>query len=299
MSETLAVAVVSLLVASVFQIAGRIRRPAISLSPDGRRYLAMAAERCAPLPFALRWLLPYMCGPSPGRWRYCTAIHMTLLVPIVTIWLSHWINDPIACMVGGIFIIGLPGIWRIHLRWPVLVDPTAMAWALISALFAFEGLWLLAVACSLVAGSAKESAPVFAAVYCWHPVVLLGLVGPLLRRCTARLCPDPEGDEEILTHPFRAGWQAHSQWWRAPKVMFAPWGICLLAPLTDDAHLLMMLVVGVVLAYGQLLVAVDTVRLYQWAAPLAILCTVAALPVWALAVGLMIHLLNPWAGEGI
>jgi len=295
---TLVVALLSLGIASVFQAAARIAFGSFSLSPDGRRYLAMAAEHCAPLPFALRWLLPWACGPWPKRWYYCTVAHLTLLVPIVAVWLTHWIDQPVSCVAGALLLVGLPGIWHLHIRWPVLVDPTAMTWAMASALCAVNGYWIAAVLCSLVAGAVKESGPIFAAVYGWNPIALVGLLAPLVRRYVARLAKDPEGEDDILVHPVRAARRAHrGDWWR-PRVMLAPWGICLLAPFTFDLRLSLMLAAGACLAYGQLLVAVDTVRLYQWAAPLAVLATAAALPPWALLAGLVAHLLNPWAGDG-
>jgi hypothetical protein len=52
-----------------------------------------------------------------------------------------------------------------------------------------------------------------------------------------------------------------------------------------------------VVAYGQCLVATDTVRLYQWAAPVMILQL--ALPVAWLPVLLVLHVVNPFRTEGV
>ncbi len=81
--------------------------------------------------------------------------------------------------------------------------------------------------------------------------------------------------------------------------MVTPWGVCVAGLFAGDASILPMLVLTLVLAYGQLLVATDTVRLYQWGAPPLILGTVLVLPTWALGLALVPHLLNPWAGRGI
>jgi hypothetical protein len=57
-------------------------------------------------------------------------------------------------------------------------------------------------------------------------------------------------------------------------------------------------VITTVVAYGQLLVATGTARLYQWAAPPVVLGAATVIPArWAIGIpGL--HQFNPWAGEG-
>jgi hypothetical protein len=292
-------AAVDLALAAAALTAARIRSPGITLSPDGRRYVALARTGQAPLPFALRWLLPAACGPSLGRWRWCTTVHLALLPALVALWLDMRLDSALACAAGGLLIIGLAGIWRLHLMWPVLVDPTAMTWAVGAAILAKTGNTFAAVASVLVAGAVKEIAPIFAAAYAWNPVLLLGLVAPAIRRPFAHLGPDPEGEDSILDHPLRAGLRAHANSWRDARVMLLPWGVCLLAPLAfDDSTLRLMLLVNAAIAYGQLLVAVDTVRLYQWAAPAFILCVVSAVPTWSLVPLVVLHLLNPCAGDG-
>ena len=270
----------------------------VELSPDGRRYLAMGAGRPAHLPFGLRWLLPAVCGASLTRWRWSTAIYLGLLPPLLVVWLSRWINHPGLLVAGGVLVCGLPGIYRTHLRLPVLVDAPAMAWALGAAIAAHHGSWLLAVALALLAGSIKEPAPIFAACYAWSLLPLAGLVAPLVRRLVGRFGDDVEGEEDRLRHPIRTGRLDHTGMWFEATAMATPWGACLLATLTTDRATIPMLVVTVLLAYGQLFIAGDTVRLYQWAAPPVILATLTVLPPrWAVA-ALLAHLLNPWAGNG-
>ena len=58
---------------------------------------------------------------------------------------------------------------------------------------------------------------------------------------------------------------------------------------------------GIALAvgYAQLMVATDTVRLYQQAAP--VVCVIAALAIpieWALP-AVLAHWFNPWLGDGV
>jgi hypothetical protein len=40
------------------------------------------------------------------------------------------------------------------------------------------------------------------------------------------------------------------------------------------------------------------VRLYQWAAPPLILATISVVPPEFAVVALLVHLLNPWSGDG-
>jgi hypothetical protein len=282
---------------------GRVRHPQIDLSPDGRRYLAMGAGRPAALPFALRWLLPAICRGSVVRWRWCTAIHLVLLPPLVSIWLSHWFQEALPLAVGGLLVCGLAGVWRIHLRWPVLVDAAAMTWAVGSAIALQHRYYLLGVALALVAGSIKESGPIFAACYAWHPLALAGLVAPALRRLTAPVGPDIFDEREawILAHPVRAGLAAHVGRWLDPFVMLTPWGIGLLGlgGFMVERSIVPMVLTTVALAYAQLLVATDSVRLYQWAAPPVILATMTVLPPGLAPASLLVHLLNPWSGDGV
>ena len=289
--------------ASALSVAWRAFGPqrdrGVSLSRDGRRYLALAAGRPAPIPFALRWLLPRLCSTSVTRWGWCTAVHLTVLPALVAWWLTGWVGSPVACVAGGLLVCGLPGVWRIHLRWPVLVDAAAMTWAMASAVSAQHRLWALAAGTALVAGCIKETAPVFAACYGWHPAALVGLVAPLVRAATVRLGDDVEGQTDIFAHPHRASRRMHRGRWLDPSLMVTPWGICLLGLAAGDPRIVQMLAVTGALAYGQVLVATDTVRLYQWAAPAAILATMAVVPSgWGLA-ALAVHLANPWAGDGL
>lgn len=286
------------LVAAVGLLAlGVLNWPVVAISPDGRRYLAAGAGKAVALPFALRWLLPKVCGASITRWRLCTLCHLALLPPLVAIWLSPWIAQPGLRVVGGLLICGLPGVWRIHIRWPVLIDGAAMAWSLGAAILLERGFWPAGVAAALIAGCIKETAPVFAACYAWNPVALVGLAAPLLRRLTATVGEDLFGQQRLLADPFLASRLYHAGKWFDPLAIATPWGVGLLAVLTTDRRIVPILVVTLVLAYAQVLVATDTSRLYQWAAPPVILGTVSVVPPRFVAALLLVHLLNPWAGS--
>jgi hypothetical protein len=78
--------------------------------------------------------------------------------------------------------------------------------------------------------------------------------------------------------------------------MILPWGACLIVLAEEpSAWLLLALAVG----YAQLLVATDTVRLYQQAAP--VVCVTAALMIpsgWEIPL-VLAHWFNPLGGAGL
>jgi len=277
---------------------GYINLPSMSVSMDGRRYLHAGTRQRVPFPFALRWLLPLLCGASVRRWQLCTMAHLVILPPLVTLWMEPWIADDRLRIAGGLLVCGFAGIWRINLIRPVLVDAPAMTWSVGAAILFQHHLWYLGILGSLVAGSIKETAPVFAACYAWNPLGLLGLLAPIVRGLTARAGSDPVGEESMLRDPLRAGRLSHMGRWLDPASMVAPWGAGVLAAFTTDPAIIPSLVITTVLAYGQLLVATGTARLYQWAAPPVVLGAATVIPArWAIGI-LVLHQFNPWAGEG-
>jgi hypothetical protein len=149
-----------------------------------------------------------------------------------------------------------------------------MALALLTACL-WPVCWPLAILVVLIAGMTRETSPIWAAIWAWHPVLLIGLVPVLIRQLTYTPGPDPEF-QWYLDHPLKAGIQAHRGIWNAARWMLTPWaglvlGVAVLDPWTmNSARLLVALAFG----YGQLLLAVDTP---QW------------LPLIALSI-----IYNPW-----
>jgi hypothetical protein len=277
---------------------GYLNLPTMSVSMDGRRYLHAGARQPVPFPFALRWLLPLLCGASVRRWQLLTAAHLVILPPLVTLWIEPWIADDRLRVAGGLLVCGFAGVWRTSLARPVLVDAPAMTWSLGAAILFQHHLWYLGILASLVAGSIKETAPVFAACYAWNPLGLLGLLAPIARRLTVRAGSDPVGEESLLRDPLRTGRLSHMGRWLSPASMLAPWGAAVLAVFTTDPAIIPGLVITTAAAYGQLLFATGTARLYQWAAPPVALAAATVIPArWAIGV-LVLHLFNPWAGDG-
>jgi hypothetical protein len=199
-------------------------------------------------------------------------------------------------VVGGLLICGFPGLWWNHFRRPVLVDPTAMTWTVLASALSLHGWWPAALLVVLVAACMKETAPVFAACFALSPLLLLGLVAPLIRRVTARGVEELGAEE--LSDPIGSARRAHAAHVFDPVVMIAPWGVGVLAVLARDRTIVTVVTLAACLGYAQLAVAVNTVRLYQWAGPAVALATASVLPAgWGPAV-LLLHLFNPLAGNG-
>jgi len=188
----------------------------------------------------------------------------------------------------------LPGI-AFSVRHPVLVDAFGMALALGAALM-LSVCWPIAIVLAFLAGCTRETAPIWAAVYAWNPLLLVGLV-PVGVRWLMRSGPDVLDPKNawILEHPIKASIEFHAGRWTDPLLMVLPWG-GLLAGITAFT---VQTLVAVGLGYSQLLVATDAVRLYQWAAPVLALAAVAAVPAWALPIVALTVIFNPWKGPGI
>jgi hypothetical protein len=256
------------------------------MSPDGWRYLRLADGEPVPIPYHLRWLLPRLVGSDRKRWGIVQHASLAALTIAMRAYTGTWSSAAL--------VLTLPGVSTINRRHPVLVDLPAMTLAVASAAAVKRGQWGLGAVLSLAGGATKESAPIFAAVYAWNPLPLVGLAAPALRYRT------PAGDDGIadfskacLDQPWAMAWFTRREHLTDPKVWLAPWG-ALLAGFTWNPQTLLTLA----LAYAQCLRAVDNARLYQWAAPVVAANVTRELPrsTWlpiALATAF-----NPWRGEG-
>lgn len=259
---------------------------ALTISPDGHRYLVMHERRVC-RPFHLRWLLPMVCRDKPARWLFVNRVSFAALGLLAWAYTgSVWM----AC------IATLPGL-HFNWRFPVQVDVPALALALAAAVM-LPIWWPAAVLLAFVAGCTKESAPVFAAVFAWNPLLLVGLI-PVAFRWLQRQGPDvdtlPTSHHELVAHPLRTGWQFHGKRLLDPQLMLLPWGGLLVAL----GAVSWQLTAAVVLAYAQLAMATDSVRLYQWAAPVvALAATQAISPAWLPLVAAA-TVWNPFRGDGV
>lgn len=260
------------------------------LTPDGLRYLA---DR-PPFPFNLRWLAPKLCGSRRRRWSVVTRgslVGSTVLVVLLAhLHLGWWPS-----VAAGALVAGLPSL-RFLWQHTVLVDAPALLLALASAVACGHHWYPVATVLAVVAGLTMERAPVFAALFAWHPLPLVGLAAPLIVALLRRPGPDvlDEANAWVLEHPIQAARKFHPNW-LDPLVMLTPWGVCLAGLIDPSPQVAATVAVG----YSQLAVATDSVRLYQWAAPVLAIAAVGVIPVPWLLLAVVAHWCNPLAGNGV
>lgn len=254
-----------------------------ALSPDGARYLEMGRGKPIPRPFLYRWILPLLCKDDVGRWTI--ASWSALIGLCLLIWY----------MTGQPFLAALI-FFAPSMRWlrdhPVLVDLPGLFLAVLAAAVAPHNI-VLAMCLVVFAGTTNEKAPLFAAIYAWEPLLLLGLAAPLAAHFLMKPGPDVLDEENawILQFPRRASIKFHANFgW---KEYVAPWGGMLFAVF----YLTPELVVALVVAYAMTLYATDTARLYLWAAPAAIIALASADPVVFPAL-VLLSAANPYNGRG-
>ena len=224
-------------------------------SSDGWRYQAMARGEGAPKPYHYRWLMPQILGEDQARWQAANTVACAAMVPAMW-WLT---GSPTV----GLFTFTLYGVWGMSRKFPFITDPVAMAAAIVAAAATKHRRWEVAVATALLAGGARETAPVFAALYAWHPLPLIGLVSP------AVMSRKPEGPDitddfshTCVVDPFKAVWQVRKDTATDWHLYLAPLGGLWLGARGDLRTTLTLIA-----AYAQLLVAVDTSRLTAWLWP--------------------------------
>ncbi len=253
----------------------------------------MGTGRRAPRPFHFRWLIPYLCKDSAFRWVWCSRT-ATIATAFGVYALAHQYGaDWRPCLAAGLLWAGLPSV-RFAFVYPVLVDMPTVAVAVWSAV-AFNYNPAVGLVAAILAGCVNERAPVFAALFAWSPLPLIGLAAPALR-LLYKPGPDPLPDHKpILEHPFRSSLKYHAGQWRDPLVMVAPWGGALAALGALDVQVSLALAVG----YLQLLCATDSVRLYQQVAPIVCVAAALVVPTAWLPVLIVVTWFNPLAGNGV
>lgn len=251
------------------------------VSPDTRAYLEIAAGSG---------------GPSPFRWR---AIVRALAVIPEQHRIQGWKWFSWMALVASGILVGAyaeqrgvhgwaaAAIW-VTLPWfrglvrnPCLTDQIGMAAALGCAVLP----WWATVPCALVAGASSERAPVFAAVFAWSPLPLVGIIVPaaMALATTHRELSWTKGHND-----WRAMRELHSL--AQPHTYLLPFGALLLAPLAFTWQAAAALALGV----AQWLVATDRSRLLQWGAPVLVVVTLLAVPerLWTMLV--VYQIAAPW-----
>lgn len=259
------------------------------LSPDGKFYLALARGELVPLPYSRRPLLPFLLGASLLRWRVVSAVALIALGPLI----AAYVPGTAAQKLTAVWLfVWLPGAFGLNVLFPVLVDAVAMAGALGAAILFASGHYVLGLLLVALLACVKESGPLFTAALSlsWLPLPI-GVLNLIWRPAS------PQPHEEWLRHPARAARASRDVLdWRPLVSWGALLPLALLGAGHDRASLVALLSLG--LAYGQLLVAQDNARLFQWAAPALLpLAVLPELGVWALPV-LVGHVFvaNSWRG---
>ena len=265
------------------------------LTPDGAEYIRMAHGEKVATPYHLRFVLPMLCRDNRYAWiavTYLSLLASGVLTGVLA--MQHGLSLEQAA-VAGLLLLGLPSIRFLRIV-PVLTDAAGMAFALGAAvLWPIEPLAALAVV--VLGAGVSEKVPVFAAVFAWSPLLLAGLVVPLVRHLGWSSGPVREGSHARAVAEFilHSGLNHRAQVWRQASSVALPWGACLFALTVPGAWWAASWAVGM----GQLAIAHDTVRLIQQAAPPVCVAAASAIPIeWALPV-LVAHWVNPWMGEGL
>jgi hypothetical protein len=223
----------------------------------------MAESVYAPVPYSRRWLLPVLLRKRIWLWTAISAASFVAIGPLIyeltgsllSVWLLVW----------------LPGM-RFNIRFPILADPVAFALVLGSVTAGIAGYEIMACLLIVIAGQVKESAPIFALLL-YHSPLFAGCAAltTILAILIGRWFSVPSENPKI-THPFRSALAKHDPFdW---AVMVLPWGLIpVLLLLAPTGYWTWVAAVSLLLAYGQLVMAQDTARLYQWAAPAILLAT--------------------------
>ncbi|HVJ90555.1 MAG TPA: hypothetical protein VM580_12190 [Labilithrix sp.] len=223
---------------------------------DGRRYTSGKPQ---PTPFHRRW-----CGWP--KWLLIASSYAGLVFVSAT--LGSWWQS--------LLFITLPGVWFCATR-PTTVDAPAMALAWGSAML-FPKYPYFAVLLSCLAGFVHERGPVFAALYVWSPLPLIGLVACGWWRTAA----PHDGDPYVGLPSFRATVAAHRKmqdWLSWGGYVVSTRGLIPIAalvgvPLSAWAAL--------AVAHASRLVATDNSRIVLWGAP-PMIAAMHDVPHWAVA----------------
>lgn len=242
------------------------------ISPDGRVYIAMAHGAQAPSPF--RWrLAPRLLGRCPVVWRWSSWGALVGAAVLVGLYaeqqgLPGWAAASLFC--------ALPW-FRGLVRMPLLTDQLGMFLALAGALVP----WPFAIPLWLLAGACSERSVVFAAVFAWNPLALVGLLVPMSAAILTPRGPEAEHND----------WQVMRQLHNRARlaVYVLPWGACLLAVLAPSWQL----AAAVGLGYAQMAIATDRARIYMAGAPVVVVTTLAAVPAWSWPLLILAMVVNP------
>lgn len=183
------------------------RRVTNTKEGHGREYLSVAKKDPVFTPFCWRWLVPTLCGTDPLKWKRYNRIALAVTFPVIADLALLWGLSPLQAAVVVLLWGLVPSIHQYPRRYILVPDPIAMLFVLFAGssalLYAKTGmafhLVLFIVDC-LLAGAARESAPVFIAAGTLNPLALIGLLGAGWWR---KSCPAPREVEHLSGSPFK------------------------------------------------------------------------------------------------
>lgn len=225
-----------------------------------------------PSPFHLRWLLPTICGQSRMAWSAATwggLVAASVLFPG-----DLWALALFACSPWYRFIATVP----------VTTDGAALAFALSATR---DSGWF-AVPIALAGGAVAERVPVWQALYTLRPeYAYVGLCAVLVAWKWISSVPR-DGESAVATGRARAVRLSNIEmlvlsWGAGGAALLAPWSV-------HEA-------VIVAVAYGQMLLAWDTVRMIGWAAPVIYPKAVSIIPARFLPAAVVLSWFNPWGAS--
>ncbi len=226
-------------------------------SNDGRRY---TSKKPQPTPFHRRW-----CGWPRRLLIGCTYAGLLFVASTLGSW---W---------QALIFVTLPGVWFVATR-PTTVDAVSMGLAWGSSLL-FPHSAFGAVLLSALSGFVHERGPVFAALYVWSPLPLIGLV------CVGwwRKKAPPDRDPYVGLSSFRETVRAHKKaqdWLSWGSYVMATRG---LVPIAALVGVPLSAWCALAVATASRLVATDNSRIVMWGAP-PMIAAMHGVPMWAVAI---------------
>jgi len=247
--------VIYALLASLLIVAVFLWQDGLHECADGNRYTSMRPQ---PYPFHRRFC-----------WWPKRLLQTTSLVCLIGLGVA------MGSWKGAVLLLTLPGSWFIATH-PTTVDAPAMLLAWCASLLMPTHPYI-AVVLSCISGVVHERGPVFAAIYAWHPLLLIGLVGVGWWRRAAK----PDNDMLVgrgFMHSLKAS-RPYNDFLDGHTTLVGLRGIIPLAawfgvPLSAWAAL------GV--AFASRAVGTDFGRFVLWGAP-AVIANLPDVPVWMIA----------------
>lgn len=204
--------------------------------------------------------------PTPFHRRFCLWPPRLLMV---TTWLSFIaLSGLLGSWKSSLIFCTLPGVAFCASR-PTTVDAPAMllAWGSSIVLSTHPS---LAICMALAGGLFHERAPVFAALYAWSPVPLLGLVVPLLLGLRKPAAPNRASGEladQLVGHGTLGALVAHHDYVDLLSQTGLVWALRGLPLMAAHLGATPAAWASLAVAFASRISGTDTTRFLMWAAP--------------------------------